>query len=229
VKSQLFWEAYYTLLTPKEPLNLGRVSVNVQYYFLRAFWTLQPFVHKYLTQNFDPATHKLVFVGHSLGGAIASIAALFYSPANQGTLNPAWTAQLPKLYTFGMPRVGDYNYAKAHDQYVRDSWRVTHNADLVPHLPWCEGTVVEGIRFCTMFPATAPYHHGNEIWYNNQMTDPLTFKQCNGIPINEDKLCSNLYPWVFYLSSGIPMHTCYFGRLVGQWCELGDTGSLCSV
>jgi len=163
---QLFWEAFMTILIPKQDLNLVKGgTVEVQEYFLHAFTTLEPWVTAYLSKYWTPDL-KLTFVGHSLGSAIASVAAIYYSPANPMPNWPAfWTTSPPRLYTMGMPRVGSYTYAKIHDQYVKDSWRITHKSDIVPHLPWCDGTVVEYVRFCTATPlnAGAPYHHGTEV------------------------------------------------------------------
>jgi len=222
---QLFWEGFYTLVYPTESLVLAKGTGKVQAYFLSSFKVLLNWINDYLSRNWKP-TYRLVFVGHSLGGAMASIAALYYSPANAGLLDPSWTAHSPKLYTFGMPRVGDSNYAQIHDQFVRESWRITHKWDIVPHLPWCDGIIVGGVRFCTNFPTKAPYHHGYEVWYPNDMDNPTDFKQCFGIPFNEDKLCSNVYPWPIFLG-GVPEHLCYFGRMIGQWWYFGDKASVC--
>ena len=53
------------------------------------------------------------------------------------------------LYTFGMPRVGNYDYALQHDQLVNNSWRVVNDNDLVPHFPTLASvTILNG-----------PYHH----------------------------------------------------------------------
>jgi len=154
----------------------------------------------------------LVFVGHSLGGAIASIAALWFSPANAGALPSELTARGPKLYTFGMPRVGSYTYAKIHDQYVRDAWRITHAHDPVPHLPWCNGAPLACVS-----GSGDPYHHGTEVFYESNPNDS---KICTSIPINEDLSCSNKYHGN-YLS--FDDHRCYFNRMIGKWCEQGET------
>lgn len=221
---QVFWEAWFVLLHPKLPISLSRAgTVWAQDYFVTSFNTLNKLFISGFIEIHKALAYRLVFTGHSLGGGIASIAALYYSRAND------WPGPAPRLYTFGMPRVGDYDYARVHDQYVRDSWRLTHNSDLVPHLPWCPGEVVKDVRFCTA-QSTYPYHHGYEVFYGpmSDMMDPYRFTECIGLPINEDKLCSNVYPWPVFLANGIIQHRCYFGQLVGDWCEKGTEKSRCS-
>jgi hypothetical protein len=61
----------------------------------------------------------LWFTGHSLGAALATLAA--------GRLEGAHV-----VYTFGSPRVGDKRYAR---EYPVPVWRVVNNNDLVAHLP----------------------------------------------------------------------------------------------
>ncbi|PIO59138.1 triacylglycerol lipase, partial [Teladorsagia circumcincta] len=73
--------------------------------------------------------YELWVTGHSLGGAMASLAAS-YIIAEEGV--PSTSV---KMVTFGQPRVGDYQYAKVHDTQIAYSFRVTHWRDMVPHLP----------------------------------------------------------------------------------------------
>lgn len=64
-----------------------------------------------------------LFVGYSLGGAIAQICAL-------RTNKP--------IITFGSPRVGDYKFCCD----IKDHLRITSRGDLVPHLPpWWMGYI----------------------------------------------------------------------------------------
>ncbi|RHZ59788.1 lipase family protein [Aspergillus thermomutatus] len=68
--------------------------------------------------------HRIVFTGHSLGGALATIAAaMFRQEANVD------------LYTFGAPSVGNYEFAKfISEQTAGDNYRITHAWDIVPSL-----------------------------------------------------------------------------------------------
>jgi len=67
--------------------------------------------------------------GHSLGGAIATLAAL------DAALNlPELRPQL-RLYTYASPRVGDVAFANAFQQQVPNSYRIVNLADVVPLVP----------------------------------------------------------------------------------------------
>lgn len=90
--------------------------------------------------------------GHSLGGAIATLAA-----ADLFSLTPDLT-----LYTFGSPRVGDIKFASYFDKIVPDTFRIVNEKDLVPHIPQ---------RFLGF------RHVSREIWYHGAGGK---FKQCNG-------------------------------------------------
>lgn len=71
---------------------------------------------------------RLVITGHSLGGALAVLAA--------PDLNQHTAFAKPTLYTFAGPRAGDPTFATGiYDPSVPDSWRVVNTNDLVPFLP----------------------------------------------------------------------------------------------
>ena len=61
--------------------------------------------------------YKVADSGHSLGGAIASIAA--YELVSDRYVS----SDQIMLYTYGMPRVGDKKYALDHYRMVPESWR----------------------------------------------------------------------------------------------------------
>lgn len=71
---------------------------------------------------------RIHIVGHSLGGALATLAAEM--------LGSAGVAEV-MLYTFGSPRVGDRGFAEALSGSIgaRNIYRVYHPADPVPMLP----------------------------------------------------------------------------------------------
>ena len=68
---------------------------------------------------------RVVATGHSLGGAIATIAA--------ASLRQSGLAV--DLYTFGSPRVGNAAFADFVTNQTGAEFRVTHVNDLVPRLP----------------------------------------------------------------------------------------------
>lgn len=77
--------------------------------------------------------YSIIVTGHSYGAAVALLVAMELVRAGYHDI---------KVYNYGQPRVGDDAFATfvnsvfaAGDDYVR----VTHNRDIVPHLPPTEG------------------------------------------------------------------------------------------
>ncbi|KAG8738953.1 hypothetical protein FRC11_001018, partial [Ceratobasidium sp. 423] len=71
---------------------------------------------------------KVTLVGHSLGGAIAALDALYLK------LNLPSTIAI-KAVTYGQPRVGNQEFANLIDQQVTDFSRITNEKDEVPIVP----------------------------------------------------------------------------------------------
>ena len=208
---QLIDEILRVLIEPKVSFQAGG---KVQSYFNDAFlliWQdLKNEVYQLISQY---PSYKVWVTGHSLGGAMASLASTLIAYDGKTTKNNLI------LYTFGQPRVGNYDYALAHDKLVPISFRVTHYRDPVVHLPTCAkvGTV------CRSFGG-GPYHHGIEIFYGSEiMTKNSSFKKCVGLPHNEDLGCSNnVFAWAqcfspTELTKCINDHKMYFGISVGEW------------
>ncbi|KAF9465013.1 alpha/beta-hydrolase [Collybia nuda] len=73
-------------------------------------------------------TNRVTVIGHSLGGALAQLDALYFS------LNlPAGT--LIKAMTYGVPRVGNAAFASLLDSKIPDLKRINNRKDLVPIIP----------------------------------------------------------------------------------------------
>ncbi|CAE6456021.1 unnamed protein product [Rhizoctonia solani] len=71
---------------------------------------------------------KVLVIGHSLGGAIATLDALYFK------LNLPSTVSI-KAVTFGLPRVGNQDFANLIDSEITDFLHVTNEKDLVPIIP----------------------------------------------------------------------------------------------
>ncbi|KAF7632143.1 Lipase_3 domain-containing protein [Meloidogyne graminicola] len=160
-KEQLFLEGWQSLQPGTDFDGIGKVNK----YFARAFNTLWPSVKAALE---DPrhSGYKVTFTGHSLGGALASLAAL------RTVLDNLRRSDQVQLYTFGQPRVGNTDFAAAHDKYVPLSFRVVHRMDIVPHMPACDKTdnwpgvrPKDDSKPCDPTSKGKAYHHGVEIWY----------------------------------------------------------------
>jgi predicted lipase len=73
---------------------------------------------KWVSEFYDPKKQTYV-AGHSLGGAMATLAGYHYNPVI--------------TYTFGSPRVGDAEFVKG---YKVNQVRFVHDLDPIPHVPF---------------------------------------------------------------------------------------------
>ncbi|KAL8702884.1 MAG: hypothetical protein Q9201_003947 [Fulgogasparrea decipioides] len=95
--------------------------------------------------------YRIVVTGHSLGGAVATLAA-----AELRRLDDHFRSQT-ELYTFGSPRLANKEAAAWFSGQSRLSWRITYKNDLVPRLP----------------PRALGYHHTvPEYWIPRDGDDP---------------------------------------------------------
>lgn len=109
-------------------------------------------------------TYSVVFVGHSLAGAVATIAA-----GDTGS-NLGIAQDRIRLVTFASPRVGDAKFSAWITQnHIGRSERIVQENDIVPHLP--------PLIFGFVHPEDEQY-----VFQNREVYD------CNGI---EDWMCSN--------------------------------------
>ena len=73
------------------------------------------------------SSKSLYVTGHSLGGALATLAGLDIA------LNSHH--KKPRIYTFGAPRVGDPVFARYFNRHIDLCCRVSNQSDIVPRLP----------------------------------------------------------------------------------------------
>ncbi|KAF9566678.1 alpha/beta-hydrolase [Agrocybe pediades] len=73
-------------------------------------------------------TNKVVVIGHSLGGALAELDALFF------TLNLPSSTSISAV-TYGTPRVGNPAFASLFDAKVPNFKRINNEQDLIPIVP----------------------------------------------------------------------------------------------
>ncbi|WP_346838557.1 lipase family protein [Microbulbifer sp. SAOS-129_SWC] len=101
----------------------GAVHQGFYYTFLSFFPQLKSFA-----QELPPEVHTIHCIGHSLGGALATLAADWLV---------ASTGKTVKLYTFGSPRVGLDHFASGCKRRLKEDniYRVYHRNDPVPMVP----------------------------------------------------------------------------------------------
>jgi len=193
---QAFAGFVVTLAAPK----ISFLDGEVQIYWKRGFEALWKCMKAEVTALVSENPSYQVWVtGHSLGGAMASLASAWLSYNN--------VVPRKKIisYTFGMPRVGNYDYALHHDRLVNNSWRVVNDDDAVPHFP----------SVASLSIVNGPYHHGVEAFYSKTATSVYSkHRECHGTPYNEDFTCSFSKPTPLF-----ERHKIYFSIPVGTFWE----------
>ncbi|EFP00003.1 hypothetical protein CRE_18522 [Caenorhabditis remanei] len=184
-KSQLFLEGWQSVNHGIDFFDMG----DVNRYFLNAHLVLWPEIEKVIT-NPRWVDYEITFTGHSLGGALAALAAA--RTAKQG-YRPG---NMIKVYTFGQPRVGTRLFARNFDALLPNTYRVVFRRDIVPHMPACHKNQTfisehEGGAKPCHADHLDYYHHGTEIWYPDEMTPGAHYVECLGAPKNEDFACSD--------------------------------------
>lgn len=95
-------------------------------------------------------------VGHSLGGAVATLAADW--------VNHTKRAQNTKVYTFGAPRPATHLFAKSHTDKIdkKNIFRVYHESDpvpMIPVFPFCHAPFGNMAYFIHTKPVIWPFDH----------------------------------------------------------------------
>jgi hypothetical protein len=191
---QLHLEASHTTFKKRVASPVGG---NVSVYFmnvLNLLWTNHTIgadVQKLADAYPD---YQIWITGHSLGGALASLAAA--KIIAEGKLNMTRV----KLYTFGQPRTGDMEFITRLDsKLVRENcFRITHSRDVVVHLP------PHNFQNYT--------HHRAETWYSNKMSVDDSYTNICADKV-ESADCSNKVKYVYSIRD----HIYYFDRHVSDF------------
>lgn len=141
------------------------------------------------TLQHDADGRDIVVTGHSMGAAIAVLAAY--------DLKVNYGYSVPYVYTVGQPRTGNKDFHSALANAVPHFWRIVHAADPVPHVP-PEGSYV---------------HVPTEVWYQDEAYVAGKYKICDGS--GEDTSCSDSLSVFKYKTSD---HLTYLGIKLGSGC-----------
>lgn len=107
-------------------LILGAAAGQHQGYFHAANDALST-----IAPRLADTTGPIYFCGHSLGGAVAALAAFRYLE-----LRPEDSARLRAVYTIGMPRPGNAEFAALYNARLgQRTFRLVHGEDIVPTVP----------------------------------------------------------------------------------------------
>ena len=180
-------------------LNVSKVqnyekcsACGVEGGFLHGWRSLEPSILSNLkTLGFGPGS-TLHVTGHSLGAAMATLAALELKGKGY---------RVATQYTFGQPRVGNAAFANLFQSTLgaAGQFRVTHYHDPVPHVPLVK------MDF---------YHTTTEVWYNEANTQ---YTVCTG---GESPTCADSTPWYDFWA--VEDHLHYMGITIdGATCSLG--------
>jgi len=97
--------------------------------FNRAFRSMRQQIEAFVSGLSTEGVHSVHCIGHSLGGALATLIAEYVSSA---------TTYKPYLYTFGAPRVGLQSFSDMLTTNLSPErmFRVYHRTDIVPCIPF---------------------------------------------------------------------------------------------
>lgn len=111
----------------------GQSTVWAHKNFLATYLGLQTSVRQIVKKLFDEnaSLTKLYVTGHSLGGALATLAAVDLATALAGDPRVA----RPRLWTYASPFVGDQQLATLENALTVESYRINQPHDWVPGVP----------------------------------------------------------------------------------------------
>ena len=105
-------------------------NTNVMKYFYDIFKRIHKdiFSESFIKNLKEIKDYQIIFTGHSLGGAIATLISYYYADEKISSNEPV-------LITFGQPRVGDLNFAKDYMRLIPLVFRVAREKDIVTKVP----------------------------------------------------------------------------------------------
>lgn len=106
------------------PFIPGNNTLESHYGFVEAYRSVRDAVLKGAK---DTPHKRIVTVGHSLGGALAALAALDIKHNVPG--------KTVECHTFGSPKVGNKAFADLFNKSIPNTYRWVNGADMVPNIP----------------------------------------------------------------------------------------------
>jgi hypothetical protein len=103
--------------------------------FINNYLKMADFMNSIIDQSIIKKNNieNVYFIGHSLGGALATLAAFDVFHNNE---NNVYTKYVDvKLLTFASPRVGNESFADYFDEIIPNSIRVVNKYDIIPRTP----------------------------------------------------------------------------------------------
>lgn len=128
----------------------GECGALVHRGFLRQFQAIEEKLTEFLDRH-QCRYSTLTCCGHSLGGALATIAAVYYSTRSREEESMAAKNVEYRCHTFGCPRLGNRQFASLFQTCIEGDkhWRVFDYEDPVPMIPAsCRFHHVKGYGLC---------------------------------------------------------------------------------
>lgn len=176
-------------------ITRSRTGLPVHIGFNHTFNSMLPDIRSYLLEA--KATGVVHCIGHSLGGAVASLAADWVARN---------TSNRPRLYTFGAPRVGTQWFVKSTTDKILagNMFRVHHRTDPVPMValyPFMQAPYQQkGYFIGSTEPLTSGAAHLMAKYVRS--VKGKTWKQLSGIPDQPYSIEAAIETW---LQSKTPM------------------------
>jgi hypothetical protein len=101
---------------------------------------------------------KIRVIGHSLGGALASIASMFLAVEQNIDGNKI------ELVTFGEPRLSDSTFSINMNTLIKKQQRYVYYRDLVPHVPPYKDAGMFGMKLYNPQGKQSAFHHASEVY-----------------------------------------------------------------
>ena len=116
-----------------ESYKEGKEYIKIMKYFSDMYNHIKVDLKRYYELHKDDAITQYIFVGHSLGGAMASVSIFDFMQENLITKSKI----SPVLITYGQPRTGNYAFANELMKMVPIVQRFFNNYDLIGGVPAC--------------------------------------------------------------------------------------------
>lgn len=134
LKARQWARCYEMAMRRPDALGVKDKNVFVHFGFYKSYMEIRPLViNLLLERRAQYPLYKFLVLGHSYGGGVSGIMALDFA---SGLLGNLIAPRFVEWVTFGSPRVGNHEYARAMNRapWVNQA-RLVHSTDIVAHTP----------------------------------------------------------------------------------------------
>jgi hypothetical protein len=106
-------------------IKIGSVNCKVHLGFYKQYISISDVLFEHILQNLH--FNELIICGHSLGGALATLATL-------DLIHKLPNCNI-KCITFGSPRVGNIDFVNLYNEKIQKSYRIVNHKDPIQYFP----------------------------------------------------------------------------------------------